>query len=182
MTRETDPLLKNRQQPQPQPLVKPLFKKLLTIIIPLSLIIISSYYIMTHHHQNDPNNTDGPILTLRLYTNNIRFDNKNYPDKYEQPWEIRKFQSINSMQFNTFQGNGNIICLQEVLHNQLIDILKGLNDIQEWNYYGVGRTDGENLVNLLQFYIKIKILKLLKIQHFGLVLHLMCLVKDGMQH
>lgn len=147
MTRETDPLLKNRQQPQPQPLVKPLFKKLLTIIIPLSLIIISSYYIMTHHHhhhhQNDPNNTDGPILTLRLYTNNIRFDNKNYPDKYEQPWEIRKFQSINSMQFNTFQGNGNIICLQEVLHNQLIDILQGLNDIQEWNYYGVGRTDGE---------------------------------------
>ena len=83
MTRETDPLLKNRQQPQPQPLVKSLFKKLLTIIIPLSLIIISSYYIMTHHHhhhhQNDPNNTDGPILTLRLYTNNIRFDNKITP-------------------------------------------------------------------------------------------------------
>ena len=103
MTRETDPLLKNRQQPQPQPLVKPLFKKLLTIIIPLSLIIISSYYIMTHHHQNDPNNTDGPILTLRLYTNNIRFDNKNYPDKYEQPWEIRKFKVL--IQFNTFQGN-----------------------------------------------------------------------------
>ncbi|CAI5759548.1 unnamed protein product [Candida verbasci] len=86
----------------------------------------------------------GPTLSLRLYTNNIRFDNRNYRDKHERLWEKRKIQSINSMEFNTLLGHANIICLQEVLHNQLVDILEGLNsnDNNEWTYYGVGRTDG----------------------------------------
>ena len=171
MTRETDPLLKNKPQPKPKPkpqsLVNPLFKKLLTIVIPLSLIIISSYYIMTHQHHHQ-NNSDGPNLNLRLYTNNIRFDNKNYPDKYEQPWEIRKIQSINSMKFNTFQGNGNIICLQEVLHNQLLDILEGLNEIEEWNYYGVGRTDGKTSGEYAPIFYKDKDFKIIENSTFWL--------------
>ncbi|KAL6451923.1 hypothetical protein SBY92_003231 [Candida maltosa Xu316] len=88
-------------------------------------------------------NINGPSIHLKIYTNNIRFDNKNHPDKNEQPWAVRKIQSINSMRFNTFLGNANVICLQEVLHNQLIDILNGLNEFEEWDYYGVGRTDGK---------------------------------------
>ncbi|KAI5962837.1 hypothetical protein CANMA_003612 [Candida margitis] len=86
----------------------------------------------------------GPTLTLRLYTNNIRYDNIKYRDPHEKLWTKRRVQSINSMEFNTAIGHANVICLQEVLVNQLHDILKGLNanDDDEWTYYGVGRTDG----------------------------------------
>ena len=65
----------------------------------------------------------GPSLTLRLYTNNIRYDNINYRDPHEKLWTKRRVQSINSMEFNTAIGHANVICLQEVLVNQLHDIL-----------------------------------------------------------
>ncbi|CAK9441199.1 uncharacterized protein LODBEIA_P50680 [Lodderomyces beijingensis] len=88
----------------------------------------------------------GPSLTLRLYTNNIRFDNFQHPDRHEKPWSKRRVQSINSMEFNTISGHANVICLQEVLSNQLTDIIRGLNEglgvDGEWHYCGVGRTDG----------------------------------------
>ena len=34
------------------------------------------------------------------------------------------------------------LCLQEVLHEQLVDILADLNKADEWAYLGVGRNDG----------------------------------------
>jgi endonuclease/exonuclease/phosphatase family metal-dependent hydrolase len=84
-------------------------------------------------------------LYLRVYTNNIRYDNRNNRDPFEELWDVRKTELINSIDFNT-AGNANVVCLQEVLHNQLHDILDGLNENVEkrgeWTYYGVGRSDG----------------------------------------
>ncbi|ODV65114.1 hypothetical protein HYPBUDRAFT_158675 [Hyphopichia burtonii NRRL Y-1933] len=82
-------------------------------------------------------------LNLRIYTNNIRFDNKNR-DSHEKPWSKRKQLITSSIAFNTRPGNANVVCLQEVLHNQLEDILFNLNhgNEGEWTYYGVGRSDG----------------------------------------
>lgn len=68
-------------------------------------------------------------LNLRIYTNNIRYDNRN-PVKHEPFWEIRKEGVSDSIQFNTV-NQGNIVCLQEVLHNQLCDILDHLNGYKE---------------------------------------------------
>lgn len=84
-------------------------------------------------------------LKLRVYTNNIRFDN-HHPDRYERLWEERKQQVTASIAFNTDPGYANVVCLQEVLHNQLVDILYNLNNqntTDEWTYFGVGRTDGK---------------------------------------
>lgn len=77
-------------------------------------------------------------LQFRVYDHNIRYDNKGLT-KHERYWFERKVPSIASMKFN---GQHNtIICLQEVLYNQLLDIQEGLGD--EWAYYGIGRDDGE---------------------------------------
>ena len=52
---------------------------------------------------------------------------------------------INELVFNTRYNLEAIICLQEVLYQQLVDILNGLNDTfgeKSWAYIGVGREDG----------------------------------------
>lgn len=83
-------------------------------------------------------------LRIRLYTHNIRYDNHN-PDQHERYWFERKQLVSSSIDFNTDPGFASVVCLQEVLHNQLEDILFNLNDENgrnDWTYYGVGRTDG----------------------------------------
>ncbi|KAI5962104.1 uncharacterized protein KGF55_003180 [Candida pseudojiufengensis] len=120
-------------------------KRFKYFLIPSILLILIIYkFYNSQIPMTSTNSLLGPSLTLRLYTNNIRFDNFKYPDPHEKPWSKRGIQSINSMEFNTAIGHANVICLQEVLYNQLNDILNGLNanDNDEWSYYGVGRTDG----------------------------------------
>lgn len=79
------------------------------------------------------------LLKFRVYDHNIRYDNRK-PTRHERLWEERKVPSIASMKFSAQQPN-TVICLQEVLHNQLLDIQKELGD--EWTYYGIGRDDGK---------------------------------------
>lgn len=80
-------------------------------------------------------------LLVRLYTNNIRYDN-GHPEPGEPVWKERAPLITESIHFHT-AGGTSVVCLQEVLHNQLEDILKNLNENEEWEYYGVGRTDGK---------------------------------------
>lgn len=81
-------------------------------------------------------------LSLRLMTHNIRYA-KNPPSKGEEKWEVRKHRLINELNFHSAQCNNSFICLQEVLHHQLLDILSGLNRGRKaWDYIGVGRDDG----------------------------------------
>lgn len=81
-------------------------------------------------------------INVRLYTNNIRYDNKT-PTVGEKPWSSRKTLISQSIENNT-EIYPSVVCLQEVLHNQLEDILSYLNRHgNEWSYFGVGRTDGK---------------------------------------
>lgn len=81
-------------------------------------------------------------LPLRLLTHNIRYA-KSPPSKGEEIWDIRKHRLINELNFNSAQCINSFICLQEVLHSQLLDILNGLNSGRKvWDYIGVGRDDG----------------------------------------
>ena len=90
-------------------------------------------------------------LPLRILTHNIRYATKS-PFKGELPWDDRKQPLLNELRFNT-RNQDTFICLQEVLHNQLVDVLSGLNQEsssssrsmptnQQWDYIGVGRDDG----------------------------------------
>ena len=101
------------------------------------------------HTMRDPA-YHGLPLSLRILTHNIRYAAP--PDqrfKDEQSWSERKHGLIAELLYNTRHCLSSVICLQEVLHHQLLDILHGLNglgvsgDEQEWSYVGVGRDDGE---------------------------------------
>lgn len=83
-------------------------------------------------------------MKIRLYTNNIRYDNRNI-GQGENYWEKRQPLISESIRFHT-QAGPSIVCLQEVLHNQLKDIIGNLNggaDTSTWDYYGIGREDGK---------------------------------------
>ena len=82
-------------------------------------------------------------LAIRLLTHNIRYATSS-PFKGEDYWPVRKPRMINELRFNTAYCPESFICLQEVLHGQLMDILSGLNSSydKEWQYIGVGRDDG----------------------------------------
>lgn len=81
-------------------------------------------------------------IPIRLLTHNIRYAT-NSPFKGEELWHIRKSRLIAELRFNTGHCSESFICLQEVLHEQLHDILSCLNGNRTtWTYIGVGRDDG----------------------------------------
>lgn len=79
-------------------------------------------------------------LSMRILTHNIRYATK-FPFEGEKPWADRKQLILNELHYNTLHNPESFICLQEVLHEQLVDIMSGLGD--EWSYIGVGRDDGK---------------------------------------
>ncbi|KAJ5611102.1 Endonuclease/exonuclease/phosphatase [Penicillium lagena] len=85
-------------------------------------------------------------LPVRVLTHNIRYATPS-PFKGERPWPERKQLLLTELQYHTRHCGETFICLQEVLHNQLVDVLSGLNqgtdpNAPEWAYIGVGRDDG----------------------------------------
>ena len=96
-----------------------------------------------NNNNNNNNNTtnNGPNqLPIRLYTHNIRYASANL-FKNELPWSKRAPLIIRSIRFHALHNPESLICLQEVLHHQLLNILEGLGP--EWAHIGVGRDDGE---------------------------------------
>ncbi|MCJ1438905.1 hypothetical protein MMC27_008295 [Xylographa pallens] len=85
-----------------------------------------------------------PISTpVRVLTHNIRYATQS-PFKGEEFWSIRKPKLVNELMFHTLNSPEAFICLQEVLHEQLLDISSLLNGNDgEWQYIGVGRDDGK---------------------------------------
>lgn len=140
---ETTPLINDRA-PEESP-TKPVSKKnrlILGIVAIFGILAITGWTVFRITEK--PPLTNDP-LKLRLYTHNIRFDN-NYNDPNEEKWSKRRQLVTSSIDYNTNSGFANVVCLQEVLHNQLEDILYNLNkenSIDEWTYFGVGRTDGK---------------------------------------
>ena len=84
-------------------------------------------------------------VNIRVLTHNIRYATGS-PFKGEERWPIRCPRLCSELVFNSITP-ATFICLQEVLHNQLIDILATLNQSAdlggEWKYIGVGRDDGK---------------------------------------
>lgn len=81
---------------------------------------------------------------FRIYSNNVRYAATNrFPD--EQPWENRKDGVIAAIK-SVDTAYPMLIGLQECLHNQLEDVLAGLNkgtpDLP-YKHFGVGRNNGE---------------------------------------
>ncbi|KAL1857716.1 hypothetical protein Plec18167_008801 [Paecilomyces lecythidis] len=86
-------------------------------------------------------------LPVRVLTHNIRYATSS-PFKGEKPWAQRKQLLLNELLYSTRYNQESFICLQEVLHVQLVDVLSGLNgesasNTPEWAYIGVGRDDGK---------------------------------------
>ncbi|KMP09071.1 endonuclease/exonuclease/phosphatase family protein [Coccidioides immitis RMSCC 2394] len=79
---------------------------------------------------------DGP-LSIRILTHNIRYATSR-PFKGEKPWPERKHLVLNELIFHTRHNAESFICLQEVLHVQLEDVLSGLNSHGDaWAYIGL---------------------------------------------
>jgi endonuclease/exonuclease/phosphatase family metal-dependent hydrolase len=70
---------------------------------------------------------------INIISFNIRFDN---PNDGENSWSNRKEKVVALLKFH----EANIVCLQEALHHQLIDLDKGL---PSFSLVGVGRDDGK---------------------------------------
>jgi endonuclease/exonuclease/phosphatase family metal-dependent hydrolase len=79
-------------------------------------------------------------LPIRILTHNIRYA-ASPPSTGEAPWSTRKTLILNELEYHTRQNSTAFICLQEALHQQVVDIMAGLGD--EWSYIGVGRDDGK---------------------------------------
>jgi endonuclease/exonuclease/phosphatase family metal-dependent hydrolase len=83
-------------------------------------------------------------IPMRLLTHNIRYATSS-PFTGEKPWADRKQLILNELYFNTLYSPEAFICLQEVLHQQLLDVMGGLDKLSpgEWDRIGVGRDDGK---------------------------------------
>ncbi|KKK20340.1 hypothetical protein AOCH_001791 [Aspergillus ochraceoroseus] len=92
-------------------------------------------------------------IPLRILTHNIRYATTS-PFQGERPWEERAPGLLNELLYNTHNQDA-FICLQEVLHNQLEDVIFSLNAHHScastakpgppnWAYIGVGRDDGKH--------------------------------------
>ncbi|KAK4991861.1 hypothetical protein LTR50_001480 [Elasticomyces elasticus] len=83
-------------------------------------------------------------LAIRIITHNIRYATPT-PTCGEEPWPLRLPKLLSSLRFNTLHNAPSLICLQEVLHSQLHDLLHGLNALspgETWSHIGTGRDDG----------------------------------------
>lgn len=85
-------------------------------------------------------------IQMRIITHNIRYATES-PFKGEERWPIRCPVLCSQLVFNSISNPATFICLQEVLHSQLQDILGSLNESADlngkWDYIGVGREDGK---------------------------------------
>ena len=87
----------------------------------------------------------GP-LSIRLLAHNIRYAT-NAPFEGEERWEIRQPRLINELSLHTSHCDESFVCLLEVLHGQLIDILSGLKvGEKSWTFTGVGRDEFSDIV------------------------------------
>jgi endonuclease/exonuclease/phosphatase family metal-dependent hydrolase len=84
-------------------------------------------------------------VSIRVITHNIRYATQ-APFPGEERWPIRRPRLCSELVFNS-SNPATFICLQEVLHQQLQDVLESLNQSPasdgEWAYIGVGRDDGK---------------------------------------
>ncbi|KAJ5873940.1 uncharacterized protein N7529_002370 [Penicillium soppii] len=106
------------------------------------------------------------VLPIRVLTHNIRYATTS-PFQGERPWGERKHLLLNEFKYETRHCQETFICLQEVLHSQLIEIVAGLNQeaepgAPEWEYIGVGRDDGHEAGEYSPIFYRPDVWKLLQ--------------------
>ena len=138
-------------------------------------------------------------LSLRILSHNIRYATSS-PSMKEKPWPERFPLILNELSYNTRPYSDNFgnasfeqyttnrnpptgvafICLQEVLHTQLLDILNGLNGLTPqkgdsalptgplWAHIGVGREDGHTKGEYSPIIYPVQHLKLLHFENLWL--------------
>ncbi|EGV61628.1 hypothetical protein PSN45_000307 [Yamadazyma tenuis] len=84
-------------------------------------------------------------LNFRVITSNVRVKT-NKPFAHEQPWDVRKYGQIQTLQQQS-ANSSTLIGLQEIKKDMLDEVIAGLNNNQTnitsgWTYFGVGRDDG----------------------------------------
>ena len=103
-------------------------------------------------------NIDCYAQEINVMSYNIRYAS---PNDGPNLWQKRKDEMINIL----CKIKPNIIGLQEVVHNQLIDIKEGMN---EYSFIGVGREDGKTKGEYSPIFYSNKELKLLESNTFWL--------------
>lgn len=105
-------------------------------------------------------------ISIGILSHNIRYATKNLFDG-EAPWSTRLPLLASHFIYHSAHIGASFLCLQEVLHNQLLDLCSSLNDTSTslqsrvpegpdlaarqlhdvtalaWDYVGVGRNDGK---------------------------------------
>jgi endonuclease/exonuclease/phosphatase family metal-dependent hydrolase len=119
-------------------------------------------------------------LQLRVISHNIRYATS-APFSNERPWPERAPHLLNQLQHElrpislspvSDAGVAAFVCLQEVLHKQLLYILAGLNHLEDykgsdppagplWAHIGVGRDDGKTKGEYSPILYPVKLFKLL---------------------
>ncbi|KIW98671.1 uncharacterized protein Z519_00332 [Cladophialophora bantiana CBS 173.52] len=99
------------------------------------------------------------LLPIRILTHNVRFATDT-PDESEKLWPDRFPYLSSHFKYHTrphFAPQSTLVCMQEVLHQQLVDLHNrtfntstpsttqgsGADDDNDWTYVGVGRNDGK---------------------------------------
>lgn len=101
-------------------------------------------------------------IAFRIITHNVRYAASSRA-RGEDPWEVRRGHLISELRFNSLYCPETFICLQEVLHRQLLDIHHGLDhDGPQWEYIGVGRDDGKEAGEYSPIFYRPAIWKLLE--------------------
>ncbi|MCJ1333728.1 hypothetical protein MMC10_010428 [Thelotrema lepadinum] len=124
-------------------------------------------------------NVTGSTHPLRILTHNIRYATSS-PFENERPWSERKPLILSELSYQTrfldggLRQGGSFICLQEVLHVQLCDILASLNDRSgrnglaegpKWAHIGVGRENGKKKGEYSPILYPIQVYKLLHFEY-----------------
>ncbi|KAF9697153.1 hypothetical protein EKO04_004568 [Ascochyta lentis] len=129
----------------------------LTILATLSVLVLevtsAALVPYTEPHAGPQN--------FRAVTFNIRYAAPG--DTYERPWPVRGPLVIsrlkNTTTSATSHGSIPVIGLQEVLHQQLLDIKAGLGS--SWSHLGTGRDDGKTKGEYVPLLYQPSVLKLL---------------------
>lgn len=108
-----------------------------------------------------PESTPSSAFPIRLITHNIRYATAS-PFRGEEKWPVRLPLVVSALKTHTRYIPTSFICLQEVLHSQLVDILSSLNSSSpsEWAYIGVGRDDGAEAGEYTPIFYRPKIWRL----------------------
>ena len=94
----------------------------------------------TSESESDDSSGDNSLL-LRFLTYNLRFATTT-PNPNEEFWPIRAPLVLSQLHFETMGRPESLLCFQEALAEQVIDLHQGLAE-DHWDYVGVGRDDGE---------------------------------------